>query len=1190
MTNDLGVNIKIEADVGDSSAKLDDLAVELKQLSGAIDPASVQRIDALRKEIDALGNTPARITALVAELRTLSGAIDPSSVDRSIKLHTELEALGGAMARFDGAVRAAKPTAEQTGAALEQAFKTLGVKSVQAVETEINQLKAAMQVIRQSGTFLSPDNEKAAAALHTRLAELEGELKGLPPAAGNAAAGLGKVASAAAATQPDLAGATKSVLQMAAAFVGINSLGDVAKNVIATGASFETLRVRLEQLLGSQQKATAAFEMIKTLAATTPFEVASLTEAFAKLTTFGIEPTEKQMRALSDTAAAAGGGQQMLERVSLALGQAWAKQKLQGDEIMQLVEAGVPVWELLATATGKNVTELQHMSEAGSLGRDVITKLWAAMGEKNAGASERLMHTFAGAVSNAKDALAEFYDLISKSGMLEYLTKQIKSALKEFERLKAEGTLEKWAKDISDAVIKTVESIKSAVEIVGKFSGVLVVLAEMMVAKTVIEFGVALVGVGSAAVSAASGVGAAGAAMLGLGAAGATSAAGVGAVGAAAVAATPGVTGLAAAMNLIPGAILVTAIAAIGYGLWEAKKAADAGDVAVAKMLSGTGTGAAAKAVAGVGDAATQASSKVAKLTTDIIAMTGPGQVDAVRAYAKALDAAGKSSDDIGKALANVAIEAAKSLGVDTVLATHKVTDEFKNANEKLGVLISTLPNLKKEGVDTALLVGAAMTKMIDSAKSSAELDIIEKRLTELGQRGALSGEQVAAGLALARDKALQLDDGIKSMTLGSELELKALKTLGVDGAQAINQVSEAYKKNLAALDDLILTLPRLKTEGVDTASVLSVALAKMIDGAKNQAELQKVIDKVGDLRGSLSGTLANGLLDQAKDKAIDLKVALDAAKPGINSAAEAMKALGITSDAELSRIADKSKTAFDRLSNSGSASARELSLAFEKYAQDAIAASGLVGSEQYKVTQETLKTTAAAQGMGIAFDESGKVTVSAQGQAAKAIAKTAEELAKQAEALDRVAMKSKLVADYTEAQIALLEKDIALQERKDELERKRRGVDKEGFAVDVNGNRIVETNQTRRSVFENAKSQGLTEAQALQISEQFISEIGQYIGGAGANTSAGENWFTEVQKAIDQKVLDNAKKKADADALPPARTQPATTAPPGSSKTYTVNVNINGQTQAVNMQSDADAQTLTRILQQIGDASKRSA
>src|SRR5690606_6882362 len=110
--------------------------------------------------------------------------------------------------------------------------------------------------------------------------------------------------------------------------------------------------------------------MIKDLAATTPFEVSGLAESFIKLTAFGMKPTEAQMRSLADITANLGGSTETLSGVTLALGQAWTKSKLQGEEILQLAERGVPVWDALANATGRTVPELQKMSEAGALGRD----------------------------------------------------------------------------------------------------------------------------------------------------------------------------------------------------------------------------------------------------------------------------------------------------------------------------------------------------------------------------------------------------------------------------------------------------------------------------------------------------------------------------------------------------------------------------------------------------------------------------------------------------------------------------------------------------------------------------------------------------------------------------------------------------------------------------------------------------
>ncbi|MNC70662.1 hypothetical protein D3C75_1214970 [compost metagenome] len=68
---------------------------------------------------------------------------------------------------------------------------------------------------------------------------------------------------------------------------------------------------------------------------------------FVRLKAFGIDPMNGAMQGMVDQAFKLGGGFEEVQGISLALGQAWAKQKLQGEESLQLIERGVPVWQLL---------------------------------------------------------------------------------------------------------------------------------------------------------------------------------------------------------------------------------------------------------------------------------------------------------------------------------------------------------------------------------------------------------------------------------------------------------------------------------------------------------------------------------------------------------------------------------------------------------------------------------------------------------------------------------------------------------------------------------------------------------------------------------------------------------------------------------------------------------------------------
>lgn len=352
---------------------------------------------------------------------------------------------------FQADLRKLTTEGPQAPAGLEEAFKRLGLNGVKKAETAIHELQVALAQVRNSPDVLGKDKEAAVAAFNRRLAELKAEAKG-------AAASTDQLAKSTDSAKTAIASAAHKAVAWTTALVGLNQLKDLAGDVIATGSAFENLETRLGNLLGGTEAATQAMGMIKDLATSTPFAVSDMAESFIKLTAFGLQPTEKQMRALADVAANLGGGTEVLTGVTLALGQAWTKGKLQGEEILQLAERGVPVWDALSAATGRSVAELQKMSSAGELGRDVIGKLIDELGRMNEGASDELMRTFAGAVSNAKDAVEEFFNMIAEAGALDWLTEKLRELLAEFDRMKETGELQERAQEIADGFVAVAET------------------------------------------------------------------------------------------------------------------------------------------------------------------------------------------------------------------------------------------------------------------------------------------------------------------------------------------------------------------------------------------------------------------------------------------------------------------------------------------------------------------------------------------------------------------------------------------------------------------------------------------------------------------------------------------------------------------------------------------------------------
>lgn len=247
----------------------------------------------------------------------------------------------------------------------------------------------------------------------------------------------------------------------AAAFFGIREAIQGITGIVRVGGDFEILQKRLEALTGSVEAGEEAFAWIKDFTRNTPFQLDQVTDAFVRAKAFGLDPMDGTLQAIADQAAKTGGGMEALNGIVTALGQAYSKGKIQAEEMLQLVERGVPAWDLLAQATGRSVAELQKMTTAGELGRREIGLLIEALGESGAGAASEQMNTLQGLISNAKDTFVDFLNTINEAGLLEYAKLQIRSLADAFEEMRRSGELQQWAKRISDAIIGLVETLKT---------------------------------------------------------------------------------------------------------------------------------------------------------------------------------------------------------------------------------------------------------------------------------------------------------------------------------------------------------------------------------------------------------------------------------------------------------------------------------------------------------------------------------------------------------------------------------------------------------------------------------------------------------------------------------------------------------------------------------------------------------
>lgn len=198
------------------------------------------------------------------------------------------------------------------------------------------------------------------------------------------------------------------------AVVGLAGIGaaiaGIGVKAVQAAAKLQNVQTAFTNMLGSGEKSTAFVKELQQFAAKTPFEFSQVTEAAQKFLAFGFtaEQVIPTITAVGDAAAGVGLGAEGINRVTLALGQMAAKSRVQSDEMLQLTEAGIPAWQMLADKIGKSVPEAMDMVSKGSVDAATgISALVEGMNSKFGGMMEQQSSTIQGTWSTLMDGLEQ---------------------------------------------------------------------------------------------------------------------------------------------------------------------------------------------------------------------------------------------------------------------------------------------------------------------------------------------------------------------------------------------------------------------------------------------------------------------------------------------------------------------------------------------------------------------------------------------------------------------------------------------------------------------------------------------------------------------------------------------------------------------------------------------------------------
>lgn len=240
-----------------------------------------------------------------------------------------------------------------------------------------------------------------------------------------------------------------------------------SKRAIALASDLEQARMAFTTMLGSAKEADQFLRQMADFAAKTPFQFEDVRNAAQRFLAFGFEASKviPILTAVGNAAAALGGSAELINRITLALGQMRAKGKISGEEMRQLAEAGIPAWEMLAKTIGVSIPEAMKMAERGAI--DVGTALDGfinQMNERFPGMMEKQAETLAGMWSTIKDevslSLTILGEKIIRTFNLKQTLAQLRASLGEFrEVLEKQGLEAALAKALGADMARSLMSL-----------------------------------------------------------------------------------------------------------------------------------------------------------------------------------------------------------------------------------------------------------------------------------------------------------------------------------------------------------------------------------------------------------------------------------------------------------------------------------------------------------------------------------------------------------------------------------------------------------------------------------------------------------------------------------------------------------------------------------------------------------
>lgn len=189
----------------------------------------------------------------------------------------------------------------------------------------------------------------------------------------------------------------------------------------------EQAAISFKYLIGSAEEANSFIQALQDFAVESPLDTAGAEKSARMLMTMGIaaKNTIPVLRVLTDTATVAGGEiEDTVYRISLALGQMLQSGTVKMQEIRQLVNANIPIYDILQEELGLTAKQVSQIGKEGVNSAKAVNAILRGLQKRFGGAAKEMQTTVKGSINAIKDSFMVLYNIII-SGPYEWLRSRL---------------------------------------------------------------------------------------------------------------------------------------------------------------------------------------------------------------------------------------------------------------------------------------------------------------------------------------------------------------------------------------------------------------------------------------------------------------------------------------------------------------------------------------------------------------------------------------------------------------------------------------------------------------------------------------------------------------------------------------------------------------------------------------------